>query len=328
MTLAVAIPSLLVRTWIYTPPNRRPADTNRGAPGRLGAVAAAFAGRRRRVSQPLGFAAMNVAAAGREARRTPRRNRARHAAGNARGYRKNARSWSFTDAGARMKMPVRVEVAKAGTVAQKVEQELFIIKKDQKNRLLDKLLSEYQGSVLVFSRTKHGAKRICKAIKNMGHTAAEIHSNLTLPRRRRSLEGFKSKQYRVLVATDIAARGIDVTDIELVINYDLPDSPDDYVHRVGRTGRAGKTGYAISFITPDQRSKIRNIERLVRTSLRISPLPSLPADRPTKDSFFKADDFKRGRRRSHSSHNHRHGKRQNSRSKNQHRAKGKARLHF
>jgi ATP-dependent RNA helicase RhlE len=178
-----------------------------------------------------------------------------------------------------MHLPVRVEVAPAGTIATRVNQELFIVPKDQKNRLLDKLLGEYTGTVLIFSRTKHGAKRICQAIKAMGHSASEIHSNLSLSQRRKALAGFKDGTHRILVATDIAARGIDVTNIELVLNYDLPDSPDDYVHRVGRTGRAGQAGEAITFITPDQRSKIHLIERLVRASLRISPLPTLPIDR-------------------------------------------------
>ena len=177
-----------------------------------------------------------------------------------------------------MKMPVRVEVARAGTVAERVDQELFIVSKNDKSRLLLKLLEDYSGTVLVFSRTKHGAKRICKGLNHAGHNAAEIHSNLTLAQRRRALDGFKSGKYRVLVATDIAARGIDVTNIELVINYDLPDSPDDYVHRVGRTGRAGSSGKAISFITSDQRGKVRIIERLVRQRLSYSKLPELPKE--------------------------------------------------
>lgn len=181
-------------------------------------------------------------------------------------------------AAAHMKLPVRVEVAQAGTVAAKINQELFIVPREHKSQLLDKLLAQYKGTVLVFSRTKHGAKKICRSVKAMGHDAAEIHSNLSLSQRRRSLEGFKSGRHRVLVATDIAARGIDVTNIELVINYDLPDNLDDYVHRVGRTGRAGKAGQAISFVQPDQRSKIRIIERIVRDTLKVSPLPhDLPA---------------------------------------------------
>ena len=179
-----------------------------------------------------------------------------------------------------MKLPVRIEIAQTGTVAEQVDQELFIVRKEDKSRLLEKLLNEYKGTVLVFSRTKHGARKLCRAVNCMGHEVAEIHSNLSLGQRRKSMEGFKSGRYRVLVATDIAARGIDVRDIELVVNFDLPDSPDDYVHRVGRTGRAGKVGRAISFIMPDQRGKVRTIERLVRQQLRVSPLPELPAHRP------------------------------------------------
>ncbi len=107
----------------------------------------------------------------------------------------------------------------------------------------------------------------------MGHTAAEIHSNRSLAQRKQALEGFKTGKYRVLVATDIAARGIDVKGIGLVINFDLPDNAEDYVHRIGRTGRAGQTGRAISFATPDQRNDIRAIERLIRGNLNVSKLP-------------------------------------------------------
>jgi ATP-dependent RNA helicase RhlE len=190
-----------------------------------------------------------------------------------------------------MKTPVRVEVARQGSVASQVDQELFIVPKSEKERLLDKLLDEYKGTVLVFSRTKYGAKKICRAIRHMGHTSAEIHSNLSLSQRKRSLAGFKSGDFRVLVATDIAARGIDVTNIELVINYDLPENPDDYVHRVGRTGRAGKIGKAISFVATDQRHKVRSIERLVQTPLSISPLPQLPPARMYRghDSYVAKD---------------------------------------
>lgn len=178
-----------------------------------------------------------------------------------------------------MKTPVRIEVARQGSVATQVQQEMFIVARNQKDRLLDKLLDEYKGTVLIFSRTKYGAKKICKAIRHMGHTAAEIHSNLSLSQRRRSLAGFKSGDFRMLVATDIAARGIDVTNIELVINYDLPENAEDYVHRVGRTGRAGKAGKAISFITPDQKHKVRLIERLVQMQIPVSSLPVLPPER-------------------------------------------------
>ncbi len=180
-------------------------------------------------------------------------------------------------ASSHMQSPLRVEAARSGTVAERVDQELLVVPREQKNRLLDKLLGEHAGTVLVFSRTKHGARKICRSVRDMGHNAAEIHSNLSLSQRRKSLAGFKSGAYRILVATDIAARGIDVTNIELVVNYDMPDKPNDYVHRVGRTGRAGRAGRAISFVTPDQRDKIRLIERLVRQKLRVSPAPHLKA---------------------------------------------------
>ncbi len=175
-----------------------------------------------------------------------------------------------------MKLPVRVEIAPSGTAAANVTHEIFFVNKESKLALLESLLKEYKGSALVFSRTKYGAKRITSAVKNMGHTTAEIHSNRSLSQRTQALSGFKTGRYRVLIATDIAARGIDVVNIELVINYDLPQNPEDYVHRIGRTGRAGHFGHAISFATPNQRFDIKAIERLIKKQLPVSPLPSLP----------------------------------------------------
>ncbi len=175
-----------------------------------------------------------------------------------------------------MKLPVRVEIAPQGTAAANVTHEIFFVNKESKLALLTTLLDEYRGSMLVFSRTKYAAKRITAAIQKMGHTAAEIHSNRSLSQRVKALSGFKTGQYRVLVATDIAARGLDVANIELVVNFDLPENPEDYVHRIGRTGRAGHTGHAISFATSSQRSDIRTIERLINKQLPVSPLPPLP----------------------------------------------------
>ncbi|MFA5946986.1 MAG: DEAD/DEAH box helicase [Patescibacteria group bacterium] len=175
-----------------------------------------------------------------------------------------------TIANKHMKTPVRIEVAQQGTASERVSQELIIVHKAEKLSLLKTILSEYKGTILVFSRTKHGAKKICAAVKVMGHTSAELHANKSLSQRREALEGFKIGRYRVLIATDIAARGIDVKGIELVINYDLPDASEDYVHRIGRTGRAGKEGKAISFATPDQTTDVRSIERLIRMKLPVS----------------------------------------------------------
>jgi ATP-dependent RNA helicase RhlE len=180
---------------------------------------------------------------------------------------------------AQMRLPIRIEVAPSGTTVAAVQQELFFVEKMQKLQLLQTLLLEHRGAVLVFSRTKHGAKKITRSVRDMGHTVAEIHANRSLGQRREALEGFRTGKYRVLIATDIAARGIDVTGIEAVINYDLPDDPNDYVHRIGRTARAGRGGRAISFATSDQKSSIRDIERLIRSTLRRTPLPPLP-ERP------------------------------------------------
>ena len=176
-----------------------------------------------------------------------------------------------------MKLPVRVEIARSGTMAEKVEHELFVVKKDQKLPLLKKLLQDYKGTVLVFIRVKHNAKKICYELRDVGVSAAEIHSNRSLGQRKEALEGFKNGRYRVLVATDIASRGIDVKNIELVVNFDLPENPEDYVHRIGRTGRAGMSGKAISFAMPDQGSKVREIEKLTRLYLPISNMPDISA---------------------------------------------------
>ena len=182
-------------------------------------------------------------------------------------------------AAAYMKMPISVEIAPSGTTVEEVTQELFIIKREAKLRLLSKLLAQYHGSVLLFSRTKHNAHKLKISIQDMGYRAAEMHSNRSLAQRREALEGFKSGRYKVLVATDIASRGIDVIGIELVINYDLPEDAENYVHRIGRTARAGCRGHAISFATPDQNREVRDIERIIRSSLPVSRHPEMPSEK-------------------------------------------------
>ena len=177
-----------------------------------------------------------------------------------------------------MKLPLSVEIVPSGTTVELVTQELFIVKKEAKTRLLGKLLEQYKGPVLLFSRTKHNARKIMRSIRDMGYSSAEMHSNRSLSQRREALDGFKSGRYRVLVATDIAARGIDVAGIELVINYDLPEDAENYVHRIGRTARAGHRGHAVSFATPDQKSDVRDIEKLIRSTLPVSKHPAIPPE--------------------------------------------------
>jgi ATP-dependent RNA helicase RhlE len=177
-----------------------------------------------------------------------------------------------------MQLPVSVEIAPTGTTADNVTQELYIVKKSAKTQLLRKVLSQYHGPVLLFSRTKHNATRLVREIRAMGHSAAEIHSNRDLGQRMEALEGFKSGQYKVLVATDIASRGIDVSGIELVINYDIPDDASNYVHRIGRTGRAGHKGHAISFAMPDQKRDVEDIEKLIQATLPIANHPKIQSE--------------------------------------------------
>jgi ATP-dependent RNA helicase RhlE len=195
-----------------------------------------------------------------------------------------------------MKLPVRVEIARSGTTAKNIEQELFVVKRDQKLSLLKKILQEYNGSVLIFIRVKHNARKICDNLRDIGISTTEIHSNRSQNQRKEALEGFKIGKYRVLVATDIASRGIDVKNIELVINYDLPEQAEDYVHRIGRTGRAGMSGKAISFAMPDQGSLVREIEMLTRINLPISNLPELPPSAPSP-AYNRRSNFRYAKRR-------------------------------
>ncbi|MEA3435802.1 MAG: DEAD/DEAH box helicase [Thermodesulfobacteriota bacterium] len=201
-------------------------------------------------------------------------------------------------AAAYMKLPVHVEIAPSGTAAQNIIQEVFVVKKDSKRQLLIKLLDRYHGPVLIFSRTKIGAKKIARGLQQMNRRAVEIHSNRSLAQRKEALNGFKSGKYKILVATDIAARGIDVTGIELVINYDLPDDTENYVHRIGRTGRAGHEGRAISFATPEQGKDVRSVERLIKTALPIVEHPGFPKEKFIERSkYHRSPKLHRGRRR-------------------------------
>jgi ATP-dependent RNA helicase RhlE len=167
-----------------------------------------------------------------------------------------------------MQSPETIEVAPAGTVAQTVEQSLYIVSREQKKSVLAKLLDESTGPVLVFVRTKRMAAQLTKMLHKT-YPVAEIHSDRSQYQRQQAIAGFRSGKYRILIATDIAARGIDVKDIQLVINYDIPDEAESYIHRIGRTGRAGQNGKAVSIATPDQGRLVRDIERLLKKSINI-----------------------------------------------------------
>ena len=163
--------------------------------------------------------------------------------------------------------PVRIEVERAGTATELVSQELRLVGVEEKGPLLGEILAGHDGTTLVFARTRHGARKLARVVRNFGHTAAELHSDRSLAQRKAALDAFKKGEVRVLVATDIAARGIDVKGIGLVVNYDLPDNPEDYVHRIGRTGRAGASGRAITFAVAEQERDVRDIERTMRLDI-------------------------------------------------------------
>ena len=179
-------------------------------------------------------------------------------------------------ASSHMKLPVTTEIAPTGTTVEGVSQEIYVVNSDFKGKLLGEIFKKYTGSILLFTRTKRGASKVTQVIRNMRQSAAEIHSDRSLSQRKEALSGFKTGKYRILVATDIAARGIDVKGIEVVINYDLPDDPENYVHRIGRTGRAGLLGHAISFATPDQGHDVKTIEKLIRRTIPLSDHAAIP----------------------------------------------------
>ncbi len=166
--------------------------------------------------------------------------------------------------------PVFVEAAPVATTADSIEQSVFFVTKKNKPELLSRLLSsEYMGRTLVFSRTKHGADKLVKGLRKTGVRADAIHGNKSQNARTRALDAFKAGRTHVLVATDIASRGIDVDAVTHVINYDIPNVPESYVHRIGRTARAGASGIAVSFCDYDEVSDLRMIERLIKQRLNV-----------------------------------------------------------
>ena len=206
--------------------------------------------------------------------------------------------------------PERIAVGSLSTPIEKIKQETFQTSQDKKYHELINQLVERSGSILVFVKTKHGADKIVKRLKYDGHSADAIHGNLRQSKRDRVIAGFRNGKSRILIATDVAARGLDIPIIQHVINYDLPQVPEDYIHRIGRTGRAGKEGSALTFLTPNDRSMWNSISRLIDPNFKTlqsehkknfkgkkRPNASFNKERKFKDKkkFFKRNDSRKSK---------------------------------
>jgi ATP-dependent RNA helicase RhlE len=183
-----------------------------------------------------------------------------------------------------LRSPVRVEVSPPGKAADKVTQEVHFIAKAEKVNLLIDLLDKHRDDrALVFGRTKHGSEKLMKTLEKRGFAAGSIHGNKSQGQRDRAIEAFKSGRIRVLVATDVAARGLDIPDVKHVYNYELPNVPDNYVHRIGRTARAGKDGAAIAFCSPEEMGELKAIQKTMGVSIPVaSGRPWEPIEEPSK----------------------------------------------
>lgn len=181
--------------------------------------------------------------------------------------------------------PVRVSVASEVLAAPKIKQETFHIQESDKYLRLTHQLDERQGSVLVFVKTKYGAEKMAAKLLKEGHRAEAIHGDLRQNKRDRVISGFRNKKYRILVATDVAARGLDIPHIEHVINYDLPQCAEDYIHRIGRTARAGAEGSALNLVAPADKSKWYAIERLLNPNAPVQKKQPKVANSSKKRSF-------------------------------------------
>jgi ATP-dependent RNA helicase RhlE len=174
--------------------------------------------------------------------------------------------------------PVRVDISPPKMTADGIDQRVYFVAAQEKRILLNELLlDQTMKRVIVFTRTKHGANKVAEHLEKAGHAAEAIHGNKSQNARQRALEAFRTGRARILVATDIAARGIDIDDVTHVVNFELPDVAESYVHRIGRTARAGNGGIAIAFCDPSERDSLRSIERLVK-----QPLTAMGGDRHAK----------------------------------------------
>jgi ATP-dependent RNA helicase RhlE len=189
-----------------------------------------------------------------------------------------------------LKAPVLIEVAKPNSTADKIEQLAYRVDSQRKREMLSYLIGSRQWKqVLIFSRTKHGADRLAKQLRLDGIEAGAIHGDKSQGARTKALDDFKNNRLSVLVATDIAARGLDIEELPIVVNYDLPQVAEDYVHRIGRTGRAGNSGMAISLITPDDLVMLQAIEKLTKQVITQQVVPGYEHDPKMNHSSKKAD---------------------------------------
>ena len=189
-----------------------------------------------------------------------------------------------------LKTPVLIEVAKPNSTADKIEQLAYRVDSQRKREMLSYLIGSRQWKqVLIFSRTKHGADRLAKQLRLDGIEAGAIHGDKSQGARTKALDDFKNNRLSVLVATDIAARGLDIEELPIVVNYDLPQVAEDYVHRIGRTGRAGNSGLAISLVTPDDLVMLQAIEKLTKQVITQQVIPGYEHDPKMNHSSKKAD---------------------------------------
>ena len=176
-----------------------------------------------------------------------------------------------------LRNPVAIEVAARNATADRVDQQVYRVSKENKRHLLAHLINDGGWhQVLIFTRTKHGANRLAQQLEGNGIRSAAIHGNKSQSQRVRALADFKANKVVALVATEVAARGLDIKELPQVVNYELPNVPEDYVHRIGRTARAGGTGRAVSLVSPDENSLLKDIERMLRKSLPVTALPEFP----------------------------------------------------
>src|SRR4030095_1891678 len=209
--------------------------------------------------------------------------------------------------------PVEIEVARRNAAVESVEQRAYMVPKDQKRSLLSHLIQDGDWSqVLVFTRTKHGANRLTKQLQDDGIQAAAIHGNKSQSARQQALAGFKTFDVRALVATEVASRGLDIKELPHVVNYELPNVPEDYVHRIGRTGRAGATGIAVSLVAPDEIGLMRDIEKVLRKQIPQLPLPHFTRAQPQPQRAAAPAQHAQPR------HSPKHGQPKQSRGKPQH----------